>query len=363
MIKITIVTSKNLYQNSVGFLYPLIKWKNNIKSKKIKFSINYTLKNTPVSDVIILDSKLHRGYWLNNPNKIYKDLSFLKNKCNKLVYCDTGDSSGWIQPKIFKHIDKYWKPQILKNKNLYLEKFYDGRIYTDYYYKMYNKFKSKKTNIETEDWLDPISKDDVNKIEVSWNTSFADYSIKYHFFGLFFRKYLGRIFIKNSFSNKFSANNIRKNNLMLNFNTNYSRFYIAYQRKEIKKLFNLEENNYLSKLSYLKKLRNSKMCISPFGWGEIAYRDYETFLNGSILLKPNMDHLETWPELYIRNKTYLDFDWSLQNLKEVYEKVLINYEKYLDIAFTGQSNYLSYLNGENAENKFVLRFIKLLKNL
>ena len=59
MIKVTIVTSKYLYQNTIGFLYPLIKWKKNIKSKKIKFNINYNLKNTK-KELLDIISKLKK---------------------------------------------------------------------------------------------------------------------------------------------------------------------------------------------------------------------------------------------------------------------------------------------------------------
>ena len=363
MISISIITSRNLHQNTVGFLYPLIKWKNKIQSDKIKFNISYILKNISTSDIIILDSKYHRNDWLNNEHKIYSDLSFLRNKCSKLIYCDTGDSSGWIQSKVIKYIDKYWKLQILKNKILYLEKFYDGRIYTDYYYKLLNKHSNLKVIKEAEDWSNPISEKDLNKIEAFWNTSLADYSLTSYSVGLLFKRYLGKIYIKKSSPKIITRKKLKKNNIMFNFNIHYSRFYIAYQRKELNKLFDLEKNDRLTKYGYYKKLSNSKMCISPFGWGEIAYRDYEAFINQSILLKPNMDHIETWPELYIKDKTYLDFDWSLENVKSISEKVIDNYEKYIDIALTGQSNYLSYLHGDEAENKFILRLKKLLENL
>lgn len=363
MISINIVTSKSLHQNTIGFLYPLIKWKNKIKSEKIKFKINYNLKNCSRSDIIILDSKYHRKNWLNNHDEIYEDLYFLKKQCNKLIFCDTGDSSGWIQTKVFKYIDKYWKLQILKNKKLYLKKFYDGRIYTDYYYKLVKKNDYPNISEEIEEWSEPLLKENLDKIEACWNTSLADYSLMSFFVGLFYKKYLNRIFIKDSFLDISFVNKLKKNNMMFNFNTNYSRTFIAYQRKELNKLFKLENNNRLNKFSYYKKLSDSKICISPFGWGEIAYRDYETFLNQSILLKPNMDHLETWPTLYIRDKTYLDFNWSLTNIREVYEKILDNYEKYVDIGITGKSNYLKYLDGEDAGNKFIIRLKKLLKNL
>ena len=31
--------------------------------------------------------------------------------------------------------------------------------------------------------------------------------------------------------------------------------------------------------------------LSPFGWGEICYRDFEAALNGMLLIKPDMNTL------------------------------------------------------------------------
>ena len=69
------------------------------------------------------------------------------------------------------------------------------------------------------------------------------------------------------------------------------------------------------------------------------------------LLKLNMDHLDTWPNLY-ENKTYVDFKWDLSNVVEIFDKILNNYEKYIDSAFTGQKNYLRYLHGSDNVNFF-----------
>ena len=68
-----------------------------------------------------------------------------------MIYCDTADSSGWIQSEVFDYVDKYWKFQILKDKKLYLQKTYDRRLYTDYYYQILKK-KKINSNHEIEDW-------------------------------------------------------------------------------------------------------------------------------------------------------------------------------------------------------------------
>ena len=47
-------------------------------------------------------------------------------------------------------------------------------------------------------------------------------------------------------------------------------------------------------IANLKIQNNSKISFSPFGWGELGVRDYEIILGGSLLVKPRMDHMQTW---------------------------------------------------------------------
>ena len=66
------------------------------------------------------------------------------------------------------------------------------------------------------------------------------------------------------------------------------------------------------KKEYRKNMYESKFVVSPFGCGEICYRDYETFMAGAALIKPDMSHLETWPNLYIPNETYFPISWDIE---------------------------------------------------
>ena len=42
-------------------------------------------------------------------------------------------------------------------------------------------------------------------------------------------------------------------------------------------------------------MRHSRICISPFGYGEICWRDFEAILCGCLVVKPDMSHVETNP--------------------------------------------------------------------
>jgi hypothetical protein len=85
------------------------------------------------------------------------------------------------------------------------------------------------------------------------------------------------------------------------------------------------------KVLYLEKLRKSKICVSPLGLGEICFRDFEAITSGALLVKPNMDHLETWPNIYIPGVTYVDVKWDWSDLEEKLKHILKNWDSYRDM--------------------------------
>jgi|TARA_R100000030_G_scaffold100338_2_gene93139 hypothetical protein len=94
------------------------------------------------------------------------------------------------------------------------------------------------------------------------------------------------------------------------------------------------ENKYkiltgrLPKEEYLKELWQSKIALSPFGQGEICYRDFELMQFGTLMVKPDMSGINTFPNPYIENETYVAVkpDWS--DIMNIIEKILDNYKDY-----------------------------------
>ena len=103
---------------------------------------------------------------------------------------------------------------------------------------------------------------------------------------------------------------------------------------------------------YIDKLRNSKVAISPFGMGEICFRDFEVMALKSILIKPDMKIVNTKPNIYIDGETYysVKYDWS--NLNEVIESVL---DKNIDS--------VQKYRGLYDTKHYILHYYELLKNL
>jgi hypothetical protein len=46
---------------------------------------------------------------------------------------------------------------------------------------------------------------------------------------------------------------------------------------------------------YCDLLFSSKCVVSPFGWGETCYRDWETVFAGCVLIKPSVKHVDNFP--------------------------------------------------------------------
>ena len=52
-----------------------------------------------------------------------------------------------------------------------------------------------------------------------------------------------------------------------------------------------------------------------------------------------MDHVLTWPNFYINDKYYISFDWDCDNLLEIIDNTLSNYNKKIDISIDAQLFY------------------------
>lgn len=67
---------------------------------------------------------------------------------------------------------------------------------------------------------------------------------------------------------------------------------------------------------YMNEMQRSKICFSPFGFGEVCWRDYEAVITGALLIKPDMQHVLTEPNIFVENKSYVSVKWDLSDLGE-----------------------------------------------
>ena len=304
-------------------------------------------------DIIFIDSKFYKFFW-SDENKLrlmFRHLNLIRKKVKKIFYFDTTDSSGCLQNEIFDYVDIYYKSQLLKDRNKYKYKLYGGRVFTDYYNKRFG------INDKEIIWQQPLSDKQIKKLKIFWNSCFANYT----FLGkllMFFSKSLNNYKLLKYPRMKYIPSLKRPNDFIYKGNFNYSRNTVSWQRTEIFKIVHSEiDTKRLNIYSYYKLLEKTKILISPFGWGEINYKDYEAFIYGNLLYKTDISHIETWPDLFIKNKTYIPFRWDLKNFN--LNSLKNKFEQFAIIAKEGQKHYFQYL--KDKENLFIKRFIKICK--
>ena len=78
---------------------------------------------------------------------------------------------------------------------------------------------------------------------------------------------------------------------------------------------------------YMEILYNSKICISPFGMGEIRQGDGEAVQVGTTICKEDMSMYDFGSNVWIENETYIPFDYDCSNLFENLEKALMSYDQ------------------------------------
>ncbi len=105
----------------------------------------------------------------------------------------------------------------------------------------------------------------------------------------------------------------------------------------------------------MAEMGRSKICASPFGYGELCWRDVEAFLAGAVLLKPDMSHLDTLPDLYRPWETYAPIAWDFSDLAEVVDRLLSDEALRSRIALAAFEETKRYLS----EKRFVqdIRFV------
>lgn len=104
--------------------------------------------------------------------------------------------------------------------------------------------------------------------------------------------------------------------------------------------------------AYIDELRRSKLCFSPFGFGELCWRDIEAFMTGAVLIKPDMRHLETRPDLFEPWVTYVPVKWDFSDLAEVICGLAQDSEQLTKISNAAYDKIVSFINSKQFTNWF-----------
>ena len=344
--------------NGRAFLFPILYHQHALLDLGIRCRVFFGVEDGLTDcDALFVDGKFYRSLWASDRSDvILEQLDGFRSRAGKLVYFDTTDSTGNLQTEVLPYVDRYYKGQLLKDRSLYRDTWYGARIYTDYYHRVYG------VEDDEQRYSKPVPSDaDLNKLGVSWSVALADYS--YSLVGGFLNR-LYRLVGRDSpmrLPKRWCVpSSERRVDVSARFSVSQGRATVRFQRQRVQEILDGKvQTSLLRRRAYFREMEQSKIVIAPFAWGEFNMRDLEAFLSGCVLVKPDMSHLETWPDLYQDGTTMLSFDWDMEGLLDLVERVLENYAEYLPVAVCGQETYRTCLVGEPASEMFARRFQKI----
>jgi hypothetical protein len=342
VLKILDWPSKRFY----GETHHFYRWRSAFLEHGLKVEIyfNHNDKRLKGADYLLIHSRYFADGWQNiftrssqNEDEMMAYLLKMKNVTGRLIWFDAADSTGSSDFPIISLVDVFMKKQRLRDINYYTsDDQNDLRIWLN------------TISVDQRTTFVPCPKNQLHKIKLGWNLGFNDY----RYFGYKMSR------LSNYLSSRVYPIHLtpydKKRKYDLAFRGTIhkdkdEKSMISYQRNHVLGLFeklnlSIASGKNVSKAKYWKELRDSKLSISPFGWGEICYRDFETFIAGSVLIKPLMSHLETYPNLFIENQTYVPVSWDLHDLEEKLEHMVAHYEEYKQIAKYAQFQYFNAVN-------------------
>lgn len=340
--------------------HPLHKWKSQFKENgiQVQFLTSHLDEKLPGSDYLFIHSRyFEKGknvYTEQRQDQEYliNYLSEVRRSTSKLIWFDASDSSGSSDFPLIPYVDVFLKKQVLKDLNYYTNPQSNNEL----------RIWLNETNSTNPDYPFPACPvDQLKKIRLGWNLGFNDYRYfgyklsrlsNYLSYALYPLKF-SKPSTKREFDLTFRGT-IHKEENGLN--------KVMQQRNSTLNFLNqlnlkISSGLPVSKNIYWKELRNSKLSVSPYGWGEVCYRDFETFIAGSLLVKPSMEHLNTFPDVYKPFETYIPVSWDMNELPEVLEDLTSNYTNYRDIARNGQEVFKEAISDGHS---FVSTFLEAI---
>ena len=79
------------------------------------------------------------------------------------------------------------------------------------------------------------------------------------------------------------------------------------------------------------------------------------------MVKQNMDHLDTWPNLWETGKTYLDFSWDLSDLEAKIEYTKSHPEIMRELAEAAQTIYRTAFHQPHGPGSFTDHLLELIQ--
>ena len=255
------------------------------------------------------------------PDRVDEELlRRLRARYKRIAFFHDDAGGGIPRLEILTHVDLFYSKALFRDRSVYGKPLYGKELYSDFFHRKYGVIDPDHRERPTESRPEQLA-----KLRLSWNIGVGDYPRG---------KLRQRAGVAASMAFGFRAaklfyssagmppDPVAKNKGLYPVHARFGlvrRPSIAYQRKLILERISGDADFLIGEVSQRRfnyEVVNSRITLSPFGWGELCLRDFEAVRAGSLLLKPDMSHLETWPDIFKPLDTYVPFDWEGRTLVE-----------------------------------------------
>ncbi|MEL6796089.1 MAG: glycosyltransferase [Planctomycetota bacterium] len=211
---------------------------------------------------------------------------------------------------VLPHVDLYIKRQVLRDTEAYQREYDGGFVYAD--------FVQNTLGFDLDGWHFGSTPDPahLNKLVSGWNL------------GVCFRnRSLLRLSDRASVPWRLRPYAVNRRVGLTNA-AKKEQWYQFSRRKLLEAIEPLASKRRMTGIGrvgakrYFAEMALAKLTLSPFGWGEVCFRDYEAIACGSLLVKPDMSHLVTSPDIYVPHETYVPIPWDFEGAAEICDRYL-----------------------------------------
>ena len=346
---INILTNHSAFTRGFHDLYPLLRWSKALRRDGYRFTVFNDHRDRQIfnADIVLLHHRYHEqiikghyapgGFKATDTDFIVDFIETARRRGCKVIVFDGGDAGITWESAVLAAADLMLKKQVYKDKSRYLHNGNQPWLPEDL------PLPRHKRDIPA------VREADLAKIQVGWNIGLCDHRS----FPRFIKKYypLNTYTIATSWYDKIDYTSPGSDRPYLfsyrggvmkgeeRYMHNRKLMYAALEQADPASAGPYFLGGKVPFSQYMQEMRQSKVGLSPFGWGEICYRDFEVFIAGSVLVKPDVSHLSTFPALYEKDETYVAVAWDYSDLNEKLVLLKNDYEPYRDIAERAQAGF------------------------
>jgi hypothetical protein len=276
-------------------------------------------------------------------------LSKLREKYHTIAFFHDDAGGGIPRLGVLPYVDLFYTKALFRDRNIYMRQLYGKELYSDYYHQKYG--------VQDPDAKErAVVKDaaQLRKLRLSWNIGVGDYPREKlrQRAGTAAAKIFGPPAARRLYSGKKPpADPVASNSGEYPVHARIGltgRPSIAWQRKLILEQIGSDPRFLVGEVpqkQYNRELGRSKIVLSPFGWGELCLRDFEAVRAGALLIKPDMGHIETWPDIFLPDETYIPISWDADDLLKKVDRCLADDQSRLRVARAAWEQYQTQLAG------------------